>query len=320
MKKRDKGGVMASKFICFGFHEIELTNTDKILFPKAELTKGVLIDYYARIGDILLRYAKDRCISMHRFPNGVGTEGFYQKDAEDYFPEWVKRFPVKHTGKTVNYVVAENVATLVYLANLATVPHLWLSKISDIQKPDRLIFDIDPPEDKGFGPIRKAAFELKAVLEDELGLTPFVMTTGSRGLHVTVPIKPELDFKTVKAFAKDVASLLVLRHPKKYTVELRKAKRGTRIFLDTLRNEFGQTAVAPYAVRFKEGAPIDTPPNWDELVKKIKSSKHYTLKNIFRRLGRTEDPWKEIDKHERSIKKAQTKLKKLLAEVEKQQK
>lgn len=307
---------MAGKIICFGFLEVDLTNTDKILFPKAEIAKGALIDYYARIGDIMLRYVANRCISMNRFPDGVGTKSFYHKDTPDYFPDWIKRFPVKRSdGTTIKYVVPENVATLVYLANMAAVPHIWLSKIDDIKKPDRLIFDIDPPEGKTFGTVKKAALHLKEVLEDELGLTTFLMTTGSRGLHVTVPIKPEHDFKTVKAFAKDVAQLLVARHPKKYTLEIRKNKREGKIFLDILRNEFGQTGVAPYAVRFKEGAPIATPIYWDE-IKKIKSSQHYNLKNMFRRLARYEDPWKEIDKHEKSIKKATKKIAGLLAEAE----
>ena len=308
---------MAGKIICFGWIEVDLTNTDKILFPKAEITKGMLIDYYARMGDLILRYAKNRCVSMNRFPDGVGTKSFFHKDAEDYFPDFIKRFPVKRSdGTTIKYVVPENVATIVYLANLAAVPHLWLSKIDAIKKPDRLIFDIDPPEGKKFGELRKTALHLKGVLEDELGLDTFIMTTGSRGLHITIPIKPEHDFKTVKQFAKDVAQLLVLRHPKKYTLEIRKKNRGDRIFLDILRNEFGQTAVAPYAVRFIEGAPVATPIAWDEL-KKIKSSQHYNLKNMKRRLSRYEDPWKKIDDHERSIKKAITKIAKLLKDESK---
>ncbi|MEX0671841.1 MAG: non-homologous end-joining DNA ligase [Candidatus Babeliales bacterium] len=295
---------MANKIICFGFTEVDLTNTDKILFPVANITKSEFIDYYARIGDIMLRYVKDRCVSLNRFPDGVDGKSFYHKDAEDYFPEWVRRFPVKRSdGKKVNYVVPENVATLVYLANLASVMHPWLSKIEHLDTPDRLIFDFDPSAKITFGAIKRAALDLKGILEDELGLKSFIMTTGSRGLHITVPIKPEQDFAVVKEFAKGVAQILVARNPKKYTLELRKEKRGDKIFIDTLRNEYGQTAVAPYAVRFIEGGPIATPIGWDEL-KKIKNAQHYTLKNIFRRLARYEDPWKDIDSHAQSITKA----------------
>jgi bifunctional non-homologous end joining protein LigD len=308
---------MANKIICFGFIEVDLTNTDKMLFPKAEINKGAFIDYYARISDIMLRYVKNRCISMNRFPDGVSAKSFYHKDAPDYFPDWIKLFPVKRSdGTTINYVVPENAATLVYLANLAAVPHIWLSKIDHLDKPDRIVFDIDPPEGKTFGTIKKTALHLKEVLEDELGLTTFLMTTGSRGLHVTVPIKPEHDFKVVKEFSKQVARLLVDRHPDKYTLEIRKNKRGKKIFLDILRNEFGQTAVAPYAVRFITGAPIATPLHWDE-IKKIKNSQHYNIKNIFRRLARYEDPWKDMDEHKKSIKNAMKKIELLLKKSKK---
>lgn len=294
-----------------GNHTVTLSNEDKILFPKSKITKGDLIDYYDFVASSMLSHVKNRLLSMHRFPSGIQSEGFFQKDAAEYFPSWIKRKAIKKKEDgTVKYVVCNNAATLVYLANLGCITmHIGLDKIDKLEMPDRMIFDIDPSKND-FARVKKCAQQLKQLLE-HLKLPVFVMTTGSRGLHVVVPLKRVHTFDYVKKFAQQCARLLIAEHPKQMTMEIRKDKRRGKIFIDTLRNAFGQTAVAPYSVRAKEGAPIATPINWNELGR-LKISQHYTIKNIVRRLNTKGDVWKTIDKHACSLKSVHKKLQKLL--------
>ncbi|PKN03191.1 ATP-dependent DNA ligase, partial [Candidatus Dependentiae bacterium HGW-Dependentiae-1] len=231
-------------------------------------------------------------------------------------PAWITREPIaKQDGGVVNYVVCNNAATLVYLANqLSLTQHIWLSRIDKLNDPDKLIFDLDPSAKKiDFSLVRTKAKQIKTVLE-ELGLVPFVMTTGSRGLHVVVPLKRTHDFDTVRAFARDVAEYLVRQDPKNLTIEMRKEKRGTKIFIDYLRNAYGQTGVAPYSVRAKEGAPVATPISWPEIDKSSLRSDCYTIKNIFARLETVGDPWQGMHRSARSLTSAQKKIQILLGE------
>lgn len=292
--------------------EVNITNPDRVLFPKSKITKQEMIDYYKRIAPLMIPHIKNRPISMQRFPSGIDTDGFFQKDAPDYFPDWIKRAYVEKgdKSKVVSHVLCNNAATLVYLANQAVItPHVWLSKIDKLNYPDRMIFDLDPPSVKAFAVVRKVAKIFKSLLED-IGLTPFVMTTGSKGLHITVPIKRELLFDEVRAFTRAVAAKLVEQHPQHLTIELRKNKRKGRIFVDYLRNAWAQTGVAPYAVRAREGAPIATPLDWKEVTSSLNPQK-YKIKNIFKRVARTGDPWAGIAKHAGSVKAAQKKFHKL---------
>ena len=229
---------------------------------------------------------------MHRFPDGVTEEGFYQKELPDYFPPWVDRVIIKKKeGGTIEQVVCNNAATLVYLANQACItPHVWLSRTDKLNYPDKLVFDLDPPNDN-FEPVRAAAFALKDKMK-EIGLEPFVMTTGSRGVHVVTPLDCSQDFDTVRTFAERLADSLAQEYPDHLTTEQRKNKRGSRVFLDTLRNSYAQTSVAPYAVRARSGAPIATPLEWEEL--EDTTSQSYTIQNISKRLSQKDDPWKSI--------------------------
>ena len=239
-----------------GRYLVTTTNEDFILFPKSKITKGELVDYYYEIAPLMVLYTKDRPLTMVRYPRGIDKEGFYQKDAPDYFPNYIKRKTIKKKeGGSTSYVVCNNEATLVYLANQGCItPHLWLSKIDKLDYPNKMIFDLDPPPPgKKFTLIRKTALRLKELLE-EIGLVPFVKTTGSKGLHVVVPLKRTAGFDEVRAFARQIAEQLIMHDPKNLTLEIRKDKRRGRTFIDTLRNAFAQTAVAPYAVRPKEKA------------------------------------------------------------------
>ncbi|MFD1094888.1 non-homologous end-joining DNA ligase [Salegentibacter chungangensis] len=293
-------------------HEIEISNRDKVFFPKESYTKGDLIDYYEQIAETMLPHLKDRPVTMLRFPNGIDDKQFYQKDAPDYFPNWIPRKKIKkQDGGSTAYVICNSKACLVYLANQACItPHIWLSKQDKPDFPDRMIFDLDPA-DEDFSRVKTAARNLRKLLKEELGLPVYLMTTGSRGLHLVVPLKPEKNFDEVREFAQQLAKYLEEQHPGELTTAIRKEKRGKKLFLDVARNAFGQTTVVPYGVRPKNGAPVATPLDWEELDKPDLHSQSYTIKNIFRRLGSKTDPWKDIEKNAVSIDPAIKKFKSL---------
>lgn len=296
-----------------GTHEIELSNRDKIFFPDEGITKGDLIDYYAKIADSILPYLKDRPLSLNRFPDGINSEGFYQKDIPDYFPDWMETVEIKKKeGGANQQVLCNNKATLVYLANQGTVSfHPWLCTAKNLQKPDKLVFDLDPPQGD-FEIVLKGAKKLHSLLADELGLNPFLMTTGSKGLHVVCPLKVDKTFDEVRAFAKDAANYISDNNPDTYTVETRKNKRKKRLFIDYLRNAYAQTSIPPYSVRARSGAPVATPLSWDELNKKGLNSQSYTIKNIFKRLSQKDDPWKQFTGKATKLDQSIEKLNKLM--------
>jgi bifunctional non-homologous end joining protein LigD len=276
-----------------GTYTVELTNTDKVLFPDDGITKGDLIDYYHRIADIMLPYLKERPLMMQRFLHGIKEEGFYQKEAGDYFPSWVKRATMKKQDGTTDYVVCDNTATLVYLAEQDCItPHTWLSRVNRPDNPDLMIFDLDP-SDGAFEPVRRAALSLRELLS-KLGLAVFVKTTGSRGLHVVVPLDRSSGFDAVRTFAEDIAKLMASRDTEHLTIEQRKEKRHDYVYIDTMRNSYGQTAVAPYAVRAKPRAPVATPLNWEELQDPGMNAQSYTMTNIFSRFAKMKDPWDKL--------------------------
>lgn len=292
-----------------GGHTLELERLDKVLYPEAEITKGDVVDYYRRIAQTMLPHLHDRPLTMHRFPDGIDTGGFYQKEAPDYFPEWIRRVSilVEEEGEEQEQLTCENEATLAYLADQACLtPHVWLSRADKIRHPDKLIFDLDPP-DSEFEPVRQAALDFRELLE-ELGLPAYVMTTGSRGMHVAVSLDRSADFDTVRAFARDLAEVLAHRRPERFTVKQRKKKREGRLFLDYLRNSYGQTSVAPYSLRPLPGAPVATPLDWSELHDSSLHSQSYTIDNIFRRLGQKEAPWRDFAHEARALDEARQKL------------
>lgn len=303
-----------------GGHSIDVSKPDKVLFPDIGLTKRDLVEYYERIGEVMVPHMRERAISMHRFPDGLDGEDFIQKAAPDYFPDWIRRERVvKEEGGSNTQIVVEDTATLVYLANQACItPHLWLSRVDEIRRPDRMIFDLDPSGGldprNDFDIMRRTARRLRDVLE-EVELVPFVMTSGSRGLHVIVPLDRSADFDEARAFARTVADLLVRRHPGDLTLEHRKDERGDRIFVDYLRNAYAQTAVAPYAVRARPGAPVATPLAWDELGGKGLEPRRYTTRNIHRRLAQRDDPLAGISRRARSLAEPRKRLDVLLRDA-----
>lgn len=299
-----------------GRHEIDISNRDKVFFPEKGITKGDLIDYYKGVAGVMLPHMEDYAVSMQRFPDGLQGEGFFNKDAPDYFPDWIDEvhFP-KREGGSFDAPVVDTAAALVYLADQAAITfHRYLARVDDLERPDKMIYDLDPPEGvQDYQSVREAALDLRKVLE-EIDLTSFVQTTGSEGYHVVVPIDREQDFDAVRAFATDLAKVLVSRHGDKYTLEQRKDKREGRIFLDMLRNAYGATSVAPYSVRALPSAPVATPITWDELHEGV-SPRDWTLENIKLRLGQIEDPWSGIMRHAQSIASRRSALDGLMKET-----
>lgn len=292
-----------------GGHDIDISHREKTLFPEAGLSKGDLVDYYVRIADIMLPHIEGRPLTLYRFPEGAEAEGFYQKNASDYFPDWIER---ARLGKEeiVDYCVCRNAATLIYLANQVCVPHIWLSRVDRPNHPDRLVFDLDPGPETTFDIVRAAARWTWELLVD-VGLVGYLMTTGSRGLHIVVPLDGSADFAVVRDFARAVAEMIASRSPDQLTTEQRKQKRGGRLFIDTYRNAYGQTTVAPYAARARSDAPIATPIEWDALDDAKLRSDRYGIKNIFRRLGQKQDPWQDIDRHAANLKVPRQRLDRL---------
>jgi bifunctional non-homologous end joining protein LigD len=284
---------------------VEISNPDKALFPDG-LTKAELARYYERAAETMLPHVRGRPVHMQRFPDGIEGEEIQQKQAPDYFPDFVERARVKRKrGGSVEHVLIENAETLVYLADQACItPHVWLSRIDKLDNPDQLIFDLDPPG-RDLAPLRDAARALRELLE-EVGLAAYVKTTGSRGLHVVSPLDRSAGFEDARAFARELAALLAEGEPKRVTVEQRKEKRRGRLYLDTARNAYAQTAVAPYAVRGLPGAPVACPLDWRELGRV--TPQQFTVRNIARRLVRKDDPWAEIHRDARSLREPERRL------------
>lgn len=292
-----------------GSRNIEVSNRDKVFFPESGLTKGDLVDYYKAIAEHFVRHSDDYGVTIQRFPDGIGEDGFYSKNTPDYFPEWIERvnFP-RRKGGSFDAPVIGSKSALVYLADQAMVTaHLYLSRKDDLEKPDKIIFDLDPPEDtKDYSKARQAALDLRDIL-GELDLKAFVKTTGSNGYHVVVPIIRGPGFDEVREFARNVSEALIDRKLDFYTLEQRKEKRKGRIFLDTLRNSYGATAVAPYSVRPKEGAPVAVPLEWDEIEDGV-SPRDFTIRDVPERLSKKGDPWKGMMRHARAIEKRADRL------------
>lgn len=296
----------------YGRYTVELSSLDKVMFPDDGLTKEDLIDYYEAVAPLMLPHLKDRALTLNRYPDGIGEDGFYQQNAADYFPEWLETKTLPKEDGEVEHILCANTASLVYLANQGTItPHAWLARIDKPDTPDQMIFDLDPPEEGGPALVKEAALALRELLQ-EIGLPAYVKSTGSRGLHVMVPLRREEGFDDVRAFARKAADCLAARHPDKFTTEQRKNKRKGRLFLDTLRNAYGQTAVAPFALRAYRGAPVAMPLSWDELESEPFDARRYGLEDIRKRANKLDDPWAAARKHARSLTKPREKLQAML--------
>jgi bifunctional non-homologous end joining protein LigD len=290
-----------------GRRTFEVSNLDKVLFPTDGITKGDVIEHYTRVAERMLPHLKDRPIAMERYPDGIEGNRIFHKDVPSHFPGWIERVRVKKQGGSLQQVVCSEQATLAYIANQACVtPHAFLSRIDRLDDPDQLIVDLDPDRG-GFEDARIAALELRELLE-ELDLPGFVKTTGGKGIHVTVPLDRSAGFDDVRAFARDMADVLAHRDEKRLTTEARKAKRQGRLYLDVMRNAYAQTAVPPFALRARPGAPVATPLDWGEVEDPKLAPSRFTIGTIGARIDRGDDPWKGMRRRGRSLTRARRTL------------
>ncbi len=273
---------------------VELSNEDKVFFPDAGITKGQLVTYHRRIADRMLPYLVDRPLVLRRFPDGIGSSGFFQKDTPAHYPEWIERCAVpKRSGGTVDHVLANDEATLAFLVNQGAVElHTLLAPAARPDHPDQLILDLDPSTDDP-ADVVLAARAVRAVLDD-LDVTSYVKSSGSRGVHVVIALDGSATFARSREVSRCLADAVVERDPDRLTTAHAKADRGDRLFVDFLRNGYAQHAVVPYGVRALPGAPVAAPLDWDEATSADFDPRRYTITNIFRRLGQKDDPWAEF--------------------------
>jgi bifunctional non-homologous end joining protein LigD len=291
---------------------VPLTHPGKILFPADGLTKEDLARYYADVADVMLPWLRDRPITMVRYPDGLGGQRFFQKNASSHFPRWIRRVEVGKEGGVVEHVICDKPATLVYLANQACIEiHGFLSRAGKVEVPDQLVFDFDPPDGQHFPDVRRVALWARDLLDGELGLTSFVRTSGGRGLHVHVALNRRAGFDATREFAHQAAEVLARRHPDVVTTEQRKDKRGTRIYADVMRNAYAQTVVANYGVRGRPGAPVATPLSWQEVDDPGLEPGQFTLATVRARLAGTDDPWSDFTTSRHSLGQARNRLAKL---------
>ena len=284
-----------------GRREVAISHPDRVVFPRAGLTKLDLARHYERVGEAMAPLVAGRPLALEAFPSGIDSEGFFMKAVPGHFPDWIDRATVPKRGGSVTHALADDAATLVYLAGQNVVtPHLWLSRADQPRRPDRLIIDLDPSPGGRFTDVRAAARETGERLT-AAGLVAFAMATGSRGLHVVCPLRRGAGFDEVHAFARSLAEEMVSERPTKLTLEWRRADRGSKIYLDVNRNAYAQHAVAPYAVRARERAPVATPLDWDELSDAKLKPDRWTIKTIAKRLDAEGRPWRGMARRARAL-------------------
>ena len=288
-----------------GRRSVRLTHPDKVLFPRAGITKRDLAAHYERVAEVMLPYVRGRPLAMQAFPDGVESHGYFMKSVPGYFPDWIHRATLKKRNGTITQVLADDAATLVYLAGQNVItPHIWLSKADKPRQPDRLILDFDPSGGT-FADVRAAARDAGERLRDA-GLAPYAMTTGSRGIHVVCPLRRGATFGEVHGFAKALGEQMVAGDPRRLTMEWRKTDRGEKIYVDVNRINYAQHGVAPYGVRARPNAPVAVPLHWDELSDRALKPDRWTLKTVGKRVESEGDPWNGMGRAARALPKAKS--------------
>ncbi|WP_160714541.1 DNA ligase D [Chitinophaga solisilvae] len=275
--------------------KVTLTNQQKLYWPKEKITKGQLIDYYLGMAEIILPHLKDRPLSLHRFPNGITGQAFYQKDLNlEQSPVWIKSIALRaeSTGKDVDYLICNNEATLAFMANLGCIEiNPWLSRTARLDNPDFIVMDLDP-ENIDFKYVVEAAQHIKAFL-DQYKVTCFCKTSGSTGLHIYIPVGGKYSYDTGRLFAEYIARHVNQELPKSTSVIRTKSQRNHKVYIDFLQNSRGQTIAAPYSVRPKPGATVSMPLLWKEVNEKLKMT-DFTIFNSRERVNETGDLWHDI--------------------------
>jgi bifunctional non-homologous end joining protein LigD len=284
-----------------GRRAVPITNPDKALFARPKVSKLDLARHYERVAPAMLPHVRGRPLALQVFPRGIDGDGYFMKSVPSHFPDWIATAKVGKRGGALTQVLAEDAATLVYLAGQnAVTPHIWLSRVDEPQHPDRLIIDFDPNPGVGFAAVRAAARAAGDRLRDA-GLVPFAMVTGSRGVHVVCPLRRGPSFKQVHTYARAIAEAMVAEDPARLTLEWHKAERGARIYVDVNRINYAQHAVAPYGVRARPRAPVAMPIAWDELSDTRLKPDRWTIRNAAGRLAAEGDAWHGIGRRARAL-------------------
>jgi bifunctional non-homologous end joining protein LigD len=286
---------------------VRISNPAKVLFPGDGITKLDLAEYYAAVEAVMRKHVERRPLNLWRWNAGLTGPVVVQQEKPAGLPSWVRHVEVaRRKGGTVRHVLG-GAHVVVATAQLNCItPHAWTSRADRPERPDRLVFDLDPPDedaDSHFPAIRAGARELGVLLE-ELGLVAFAMTSGSRGLHVVAPLRRRASADKARAVAGEIAELLAARLPDTLTTAWRKEKRGGRVLVDVARNTYAQTTVAPYAVRALPGAPVATPLAWEELEDPELHPRRWTLASVPARVAERGDPWAEIGASARALPQA----------------
>ena len=274
--------------------KVKLSNPDKVFWPEEGYTKRDVIDYYREIAPFILPYLKGRPESLHRHPNGIEGDAFFQKNVDHLTPDWVHTVTIlsESERKDAVYLVCEDEATLVYMANLGCIEiNPWHSRIGHLDEPDFMVLDIDPL-DVPFIDVVKAALMTHEVLNDG-GIRSFCKTSGATGLHIYVPLNPGYSYDQSTQFARLVNLLVHGRLPQITSMERSPEKRKGKVYLDYLQNSRGQTLAAPYCIRPRKGAPVSTPLAWAEVNERLDPT-HFTIKTTAERLRQVGDLWKGV--------------------------
>lgn len=264
--------------------EVKFSNLDKIFWPEEKYTKGDLIEYYRSMAPWLSPYLKDRPVVLTRYPDGINGKSFYQKDAPGFVPDWIQTIPIwsEDTQRDIQYFVANDVETLVYLVNLGTIPlHIWHSRIDDLTRPDWCLIDLDPKE-APFEHVVTLAKTMRKLCE-QVEMPAFIKTTGKSGLHIMLPLGRQMTYDQSLQFAMLFARLVTDRHPDIATTQRTISKREGKVYVDAFQNRAGQLMVSAYSVRPSRGAPVSMPIEWDEVNAKLHNS-NWTIKNARKRM------------------------------------
>ncbi|QKJ32308.1 DNA ligase D [Mucilaginibacter mali] len=293
------------ELITIGKKKLKLTHLNKVFWPDEGITKGELLHYYRDMAKYIVPYIKDKPMSMRRQPNGIGDEGFFQKDTDaSKLPDWIKTHKVysESNDKNINYIIGTDEASLLYMVNLGCIEiNPWLSNYDTPENPEFIVIDLDP-HDVPFTEAVEAALKVKEIF-DRMETDVFIKTSGSKGLHIYCYAGGKYDYDQAKMFAEYVAHMVNHELPKTTSIERSPAKRPKRTYVDFLQNRRGQTIACPYSVRPKPGATVSTPLHWHEVNDKLKLS-DFTIYNVMERVQKTNDPWKGLRDKKLDLKKA----------------
>ena len=268
---------------------VRITHPDRVLFPEQGVTKRKLIEYYLKVADLMLPHIVGRPLSLVRCPRGSGKDCFFQKHASPGWPDIFRKIRIREKSGSDEYIYIEDIAGVVAAVQMGALElHIWGSHQDQVEKPDRMVFDLDPDEGLSFGKVRQGAQELRERL-DQLGLESFAMATGGKGIHVVVPLARKHSWDQHRTFAEALARLMADDSPERYVATMSKAKRSGKIFVDYLRNQRGSTAIAPYSTRASKGAYVAVPISW-QTVAKLKDAHPIRVENADK-LMRGADPW-----------------------------